>query len=673
MEKVISGPFDTNQNRDYIGLKGENLGRRPMNAARVALAVTILLLGIWANTNPDVLDDWLSESSNVTVEDSELVGLQDSEEWLVLRVEFPDRPFAQEKADSMFDADGPASKYIDQMSGSQSVLYATVSDRVWSSPSPESHWGYDSDDERDISVDGLIEASCLDLLSGMDLSRWDFDNDGVVDRLLIVHSGRAQESGGGSDALWSHMSWLSEPLEIGDWSINHYTIASLDSGIGTVIHEMLHQMGAYDLYDVHSDIPSSNWNGLGDWDIMASGNWNGGGDTPAMPGAASLNRIGADRYIEIEASTDSSHVLEPISFGGYGLAIPIAPGEHIWITYRGESGFDTELPGHGILVEHSDENNGNPIENLVNTDPDNAWVMIIEADGDAALQRGRDSGSPGDAFDVGDSFGASGMKIRDNRGRLVPWTVSVDTMSDDSVTVSFHAGPVSNTDVLTPRSPLQLLPSESALAEVIASEPCNLEFSLSTSQSDDSTANFVDITAGTTIVNILDHDDITSDSFTLVGYIGCEGESKTDISLDIDIVGHRISSDELYSVVSWESPSTATVMPEYEGDGEMTYSIALEGAVSRVATAQSPATLSPGDYLTIDVDPMGLLEPGMLARGTIVLSDIHGTEHRIPLLLEAESPFTGDNWLAWLAEPANGLLVISILVSISILTGGRKE
>ena len=86
MEKVISDPFDTNQNRDYIGLKGENLGRRPMNAARVALAVTILLLGIWANTNPDVLDDWLSESSNVTVEDSELVGLQDSEEWLVLRL-----------------------------------------------------------------------------------------------------------------------------------------------------------------------------------------------------------------------------------------------------------------------------------------------------------------------------------------------------------------------------------------------------------------------------------------------------------------------------------------------------------------------------------------------------------------------------------------------------------
>ena len=653
-------------------MKEVNLRRRTMNAVRAALATLVLLMGIWANVNPDVLEDWLSSPAPSTSVQSELVGLQESEEWLVLRVDFPDRQFAQQKADSMFDSNGPASNYIDQMSGSDSILYATLSDRVWTSPNPESHWGYDSDDERDVSVDSLIEAACLDLLSGMDLSRWDFNDDGVVDRLLVLHSGRAQESGGGADALWSHMSWLNEPLEIGDWNIAHYTIASLDSGIGTVIHEMLHQMGAYDLYDVHSEIPSSNWDGLGEWDIMASGNWNGDGHIPALPGAASLNLIGADRYIQVDLAIDSTHVLEPISDGGFGLSIPIAPGETIWVTYRSDSGFDAELPGHGILVEHSDENNGNPVENLVNTDPDNAWVKIIEADGDAALQRGRDSGSPGDVFDVDDSFGSSGMKIRDNRGRLVGWTILVEQMSDGSATVSFDSGPHSSIVALTPRSPLQLLSTESAFAEVSASEPCNLEISLSTSQSDNTAPQYIDIPAGTHEVQILAHDKIPSDSFSLIGYIGCESESKTDISLEIDIVGHRISTKELYSVVSWESPSIVTVTPNYEGGGEMTYSIALEGAVSRVATPHSPATLGPGEPITLDVDPLGLLEPGMLARGSIVLSDEHGSEHRIPLLLEAESPFTG-GWLAWFAEPANGLLVISILVSISIVSGGRRD
>ena len=200
-----------------------------------------------------------------------------------------------------------------------------------------------------------------------------------------------------------------------------------------------------------------------------------------------------------------------------------------------------------------------------------------------------------------------------------------------------------------------------------------LEISLSTQQSASSSDQYVSIPAGTTVVNILSHDETNSDSFTLFGTIGCEGESKTDISLEVDIVGHRLSSDELYSVVSWDSSSTVTVTPEYQGDGEVSYSITLEGAVSRVATAQSPVTLRPGDSISIDVEPIGLLEPGMLARGTIVLLDVHGTEHRIPLLLEAESPFSGDGLMAWLAEPANGLLIISILVSISILTGGRQE
>jgi hypothetical protein len=83
--------------------------------------------------------------------------------------------------------------------------------------------------------------------------------------------------------------------------------------------------------------------------------------------------------------------------------------------------------------------------------------------------------------------------------------------------------------------------------------------------------------------------------------------------------------------------------------------------------------LSAGDSITLDIDPAGLLEPGMLARGELVLLDSSGIEQRIPLLLEAESPFSGDGWLAWLAQPSNGLLVISVLVAISIAGGGRTD
>ena len=71
-----------------------------MTAVRAGLAVAILMLGIWAHTNPEVLDEWIGNPSDITEEESELVGLQENEEWLVLRVEFEGRPFAQQKANS---------------------------------------------------------------------------------------------------------------------------------------------------------------------------------------------------------------------------------------------------------------------------------------------------------------------------------------------------------------------------------------------------------------------------------------------------------------------------------------------------------------------------------------------------------------------------------------------
>ena len=643
-----------------------------MNAARVALATTLLLVGLWANINPEVIDGWVDDGVAAQSDDVDLVSLQAEEEWLVLRVQFPGQPFSQSKADTMLGGDASAASYIKQMSDSASTLSITESSEIWASPHPESYWGADSNEEKDVGVAALVEQSSVTLLSGVDLSKWDFDGDGTVDRLLILHSGGAQESGGGSDAIWSHMSWLDEPLEVGDWKVGHYTIASLESGIGTVVHEMLHQMGAHDLYDVHSDLPSSNWNGLGDWDIMASGNWNGNGAIPSMPGAATLDLIGAQRSIAVDPAIGGSFEIAPISDGGSSLAISIAPGETIWVTFRGDAGFDSALPGHGIIVEHSDDNNGNAHDNLVNTDPDNAWVKIIEADGDDGLQRGRDTGRAGDAFSLGDEFGSDGMIIRDNRGRLVSWSASVTSMTQTSATLVIESEGTSSVDILTPRSPIYLISGESAYATVTASQPCNLEMSLSLSQSGGQVSpEYVDIPIGAHDVEILSSEAVSSDSGRLIGVVGCEDEAKTNIELDWFRVGHRLSEAELSAVVEWDSHSSVLLHPQYEGEGERTYSVAVEGAASRIATAVTPVTLSPGDPITLNIDPAGLLEPGMIARGNLVLSDIHGEEQRIPVLLEAESPFTGDGWIAWLAEPSNGMFAICLLLAVSVLTGGR--
>ena len=258
----------------------------------MVIATLILFGGIWVNLNPDLVNT--TYNFDDSDENPNLVGLQENEHWLVIRVAFPSMPHSLSETESLLLGSGSAQEYISQLSGGVSNLEVTISDEVWTSDFEESYWGADSQNERDVGnggsgVDGLVEESVLDLLSGMDLSQWDINGDGIIDRLLVLHSGNAQESGGPSNSIWSHFSNLMNPVSVGQWEIQHYTISSIESGLGTLVHEMLHQMGAYDLYDVHSDLPSSTWNGLGDWDIMASGNWNGNSMSPAMPGADDPN------------------------------------------------------------------------------------------------------------------------------------------------------------------------------------------------------------------------------------------------------------------------------------------------------------------------------------------------------------------------------------------------
>ena len=84
-------------------------------------------------------------------------------------------------------------------------------------------------------------------------------------------------------------------------------------------------MGAVDLYDVHSDAPTRNWHGLGDWDVMASGNWVEDGSKPTLPSSSTLELIDAIDPIEPSLISDGNFSLEPLSNGGNPLKIEIAP------------------------------------------------------------------------------------------------------------------------------------------------------------------------------------------------------------------------------------------------------------------------------------------------------------------------------------------------------------
>ena len=254
-----------------------------MRAIRAVLAALLLLGALYVHFNSEIVDEWASgQGSNDDDNGLSLLGVQTEEKWLVLQVEFPNSQYPPTAASKILIGQGSAEEYVEQMTAGSSSLSVTLFDDVWQAPQGVKNWGEDVVGERDHGADGdgaetLLRDVASDQLQGIDLSNWDLNSDGVIDRILILHSAQPQEMNGGTDSLWSHFTGMQEPLEIGDLRFEHFTIASIHSGVGTVVHEMLHQMGALDLYDVHSDLPSSNWNGIGDWGIMASGNWNGNG------------------------------------------------------------------------------------------------------------------------------------------------------------------------------------------------------------------------------------------------------------------------------------------------------------------------------------------------------------------------------------------------------------
>ena len=654
-----------------------------MNKARATAALMVVFFGLIANLYSDVIDDWLSKTIQTQNSSNEeiLVGIQENENWLIIPVSFQGDNFDLDKAQSILESDGPASSYIGQISAEQSILNATILDEVWISNYNINFWGEDSESGRDsgsdgAGVDNLVENAVKDMLSGRDLSPWDFDNNGIVDRLLILHSANPQEISGGSSSIWSHMSGLDNPVKIGKWSINHYTIASTKSGVGTIVHEMLHQMGAFDLYDVHSSLPTSNWNGIGVWGIMASGNWNGNGNTPALPSSSTLELIGIERGILVDPNYGGNFTLSPISDGGNYLNLIIGPGENIKITNRGNYGFDSSLPGHGILVEHQDTNNGDTGSNLVNTDSKNAWLKIIEADGDDALIRNKDSGSGGDVFTDGDIFGntdaSNGMIIYDNRGRLVSWSASVEYLGNDDYLISIT--PVINTDkinIITPRQPVELLNQDSLFVEVVNSEVCDFKIQIQTHNGNVINQTVEKLPTGVISVPVMKIDETYPLSGNIIGTMGCDSNFR-QIDLRWHNVGHRIISDSFFLMIDHNKGNTYSILPEYDGDSSRFYNIEIQGAASRIATLEQSQTITPGDEIEVSVNPDGLLLPGMIARGELVLVDNFGIELRIPVTFEAKSTVNSNVIFSWLAEPGNGLFMISILMAISIISGGSS-
>ncbi|MCS5582219.1 MAG: M6 family metalloprotease domain-containing protein, partial [Pseudomonadales bacterium] len=341
--------------------------------ARLAVPIALLFLsaGLWGWINPDVVAEWFDDViSQGDSHSMEVLGLQSEEEWLVVIVDFDENPSAPgldvNQATSMLTGTNGLATYLEQLSSGKVELNLTIYPTVIRAEHSVDYYGKDSSDSRDTGKDGsdgpatLAVQVATELSEEIDWHNWDLDKDGVVDRFIILHTSPPQEDSGSTSKIWSHFGPLITPVTVADGlTVEHYTMASFRSSNhrGTIIHEALHQHGAIDLYSVHDVVRKDPWNGVGDWDVMASGNWNGNGAVPALPMAATIAQLGVDRHQNLlvtwpESSSceDISFHIEPQTSGGQPLKIELSSGEYLWAEYRQDSGFDSQLPGEGLLV-----------------------------------------------------------------------------------------------------------------------------------------------------------------------------------------------------------------------------------------------------------------------------------------------------------------------------------
>ena len=222
---------------------------------------------------------------------------------------------------------------------------------------PESMWGQ-------FALDAITAAKNQTAVNFAD-----FDNDanGVVDGVAIFHQGVGQEESGNTNDIWSHSWELSSAgfsaLErtFDGVLVESYTTMPErnSSGIGTIgvmCHEFGHNLGSPDFYDTNYS-SGGQYTGTGNWDMMAGGSWNGNsGDKPAHHNAYTKAYVYGWTSPTVLTTAQKITLRNASVFTDVVRYNTSTPDEFYLLENRQKTGFDADIPGHGLIIFHVDGN-----------------------------------------------------------------------------------------------------------------------------------------------------------------------------------------------------------------------------------------------------------------------------------------------------------------------------
>ena len=320
---------------------------------------------------------------------------------LVLMVQFADNEFQPDYTRELFtnmmnqegfsdyEATGSARDYfIAQSMGQFTPEYDVVGPIKL--PFIMQHYGQNDSQGNERVAFRMIQDACQiahDSLN-VDFSQYDFNDDGDVDFVYVIYAGFGESYGASTNTIWPHASTLSAwggNITLDEKRVERYacscelkyTSGTQLEGIGTFCHEFGHVLGLPDIYNTQMQSRTQ----LGQWDVMDTGAYNNESRTPPAHSAFERYSLGWLDFIDIDTPAEVMELEELTEHNvAYRIVTPNNPDEFFTLENRQLIGWDSYLPGGGLMILHINYDEGIWDRNAVNNGV-NPCYDLVEADG----------------------------------------------------------------------------------------------------------------------------------------------------------------------------------------------------------------------------------------------------------------------------------------------------
>lgn len=253
-------------------------------------------------------------------------------------------------------------------------------------PKTEAYYGAPAEGRIDNAPWEMVIDACNLIDGEIDFSQYDNNNDGYVDNIFVFYAGYGQNEGASPNTIWPHSNDIEKygnAPKLDGVIISNYACTNelkgiegtVRCGIGTFCHEYGHVLGLPDLYETNRMGASFT---PGKFEVMDVGPYNNNGNTP--PYMSSFDRLSVGWLNPVELNAPVDVALKDISYNEAYIINTIEDNEFFLFENRQHKGWDTYIPGHGMLVWHIDFNKDVWLKNSVNNNPTHQYVDLVEAD-----------------------------------------------------------------------------------------------------------------------------------------------------------------------------------------------------------------------------------------------------------------------------------------------------